>query len=67
MVKSLDLVNKCIGVKRKIIEIEFNEDIRKIKCSIPDDQLWGAIKDVLLLEEYEMFDDFKIINSKIKL
>lgn len=66
MIKSLDLVNKCIGVKRGIIEIEFNENIRKIKCSIPDDQLWGAIKDVLLLDEYEMFDDFKINKSKDK-
>lgn len=64
--ESLDLVNKCIGVKREIIEIEFNEGGGKIKCSIPDDQLWGAIKDVLLLEEYEMFDDFKINKFKNK-
>jgi hypothetical protein len=52
--KPLDLVNKCIGVRGKIIDIEFNEDGRRIKCLIPDDQLWIAIKDVLLLEGFKL-------------
>jgi len=64
--KPLDLVNKCIRVKGKIIDIEFTEDGKKIKCLIPDDQLWIAVKDVLLLEEYEMFDNFKINNFNNK-
>lgn len=45
---------------KKILEVQFKDCSGVIrKARVPDDSLWGAVKDVLLLEEYEMLCPFK--------
>ena len=62
----MKLVDLALGVKGKIIEVEF-EDWSGVlrKARIPDDQLWGAVRSILLLEENEMIYPFKPKNMDI--
>jgi FkbM family methyltransferase len=56
---TLGLINLLVGVRGEVVEVKFKDwggAVVKILC--PVDQLWYGIKDVLLLEEYEMLPVF---------
>jgi FkbM family methyltransferase len=47
------LLRRLAGASGNIDRIVFNEDSRTLNCLVPDDSLWIAVKDNLLLTEYE--------------
>jgi len=59
-----NLVNTVLGVKGRIIRVKFIENSKKFSCTIPDDQLFISVKDLVLLEEYELLDDFSLDNFR---
>jgi FkbM family methyltransferase len=48
-----DLLRRALGVKGEIDCVMFQEDSRQFVSLIPDDNLWIAVKDNLILSEYE--------------
>jgi hypothetical protein len=47
------LLRKLAGASGNIDPVVFNEESRTLNCLVPDDSLWIAVKDDLLLTEYE--------------
>jgi len=47
------LLNRLIGQKARTRTVVFDEAGRSIECVVPEDDLWGAVKDNLLFQEYE--------------
>ena len=47
------LIASLIGARGDVREVRFSEGGNKYIAYVPDDSLWGAIKDVLILSEYE--------------
>ena len=53
------LLDWILGVQGGVIDVEFkNWNNNLCRVYIPDEQMWISIKDVLLLEEYEMLPSF---------
>jgi FkbM family methyltransferase len=47
------IVRNGLGVRGDIKRVVFEEGTHRISCLVPDDNLWGAVKDNLILSEYE--------------
>lgn len=58
------LLNAFLRPKGNIIRVKFEVDGRIFEALVPDDQLWIAIKDVLLNREYEYLPGFELHNFK---
>lgn len=50
---SQSLLQRVLGVSGRIRPIRFRESDRQYDCLVPDDSLWSAVKDNLILREYE--------------
>jgi FkbM family methyltransferase len=48
-----NLVTWLIGGRGGVRRVVFREGDRTLDCLVPDDNLWGAVKDNVLLSEYE--------------
>lgn len=66
MVDIVGVINRALRVKGNLIKINFIVDRRKFEAFVPDDQLFFAIKDVLLNREYEYNPEFELLNFKGK-
>lgn len=64
MVDIINLSNRVLRSKGNLIRIKFTVNDNKLEAFVPDDQLFGAIKDVLLNREYEYLPDFELVNFK---
>lgn len=64
MVSILSIVNKILHVRGNLLNIEFSikdkNMSRVFRAFVPDDQLFVAIKDVLLNREYEYLPEFEL-------
>jgi FkbM family methyltransferase len=47
------LIRRVLGERGDLRRIRFREGSRSIECFVPDDSIWIAVKDNLLLHEYE--------------
>ena len=47
------VLRRAVGVKGNIARIVFTEGSKTFECFVPDDSLWIAVKDNLILSEYE--------------
>ena len=65
-IMTMKLVNKLLGVGGDLIAIEFRLKNASYVAYVPDDQLWGAVKDILLNREYEVLPEFELKNFKNK-
>ncbi|RLE90918.1 MAG: hypothetical protein DRN04_14005 [Thermoprotei archaeon] len=61
-----NVANKLLGVKGDIIRVRFRVEGRVLEAYVPDDEMWGAIKDILLNREYEYIPGFELENLKDK-
>ena len=61
-----NVVNKLLGVKGNIIKVRFRVGRRVLEAYVPDDEMWGAVKDILLNREYEYVSGFELENLKDK-
>jgi FkbM family methyltransferase len=59
---SASLTNWILRCKGNIIKVNFEVDGRWFEVFVPDDQLFGAVKDVLLNRVYEYLLDFELTN-----
>ncbi len=59
-----NIINKLLNIHGSIINIKFLENDNIFECYIPDDQLLDTIKSILILEEYEMLDNFDLSNFR---
>jgi FkbM family methyltransferase len=46
----------------KLVRVKFSVDGKKFTAYVPDDNIWGAVKDVLLNREYEFLPEFELCN-----
>ena len=46
-------IRRVVGNGRQVRTIEFSHAGREYECLVPEDSLWGAVKDNLILSEYE--------------
>jgi FkbM family methyltransferase len=46
-------IRRLVGEAGATTQVAFTEGGKRFLCSMPDDNLWGAVKDILLLSEYE--------------
>jgi FkbM family methyltransferase len=46
-------IQKLIGARGRVVEVAFRDRERRFRASVPDDNLWGAVKDILILREYD--------------
>ena len=56
------MLNIILGSKKRIVHIAFKTNNRTFGISIPDDQYWGSVKDVLLNRVYEFDVEFELKN-----
>lgn len=56
------LSNWVLRCKGNLVKINFEVDEKQFKAFVPDDQLFGAVKDVLLNRVYEYLPDFELTN-----
>lgn len=62
------LMNRIAGGCRgNIITVKFSVENRDFEAYVPDDELWGAVKSILLSREYEYLPEFELNNFKDKL
>ena len=52
----------CAGSFGDVTETEFVSGNRRLTASVPSEELWGSIKDVLVYEEYELMSPFSCAN-----
>lgn len=52
-VRGEHLLKRVVGNKGSIRRITFEENFRTFDCLVPEQSLWGAVKDNLILSEYE--------------
>ena len=62
VVNVYNVVNKILGVKGNIIKVRFRVGRRVLEAYVPDDKMWGAVKDILLNREYEYLPEFELCN-----
>lgn len=63
---TIDFVNKILNLKGMITKIRFNVDGKIFEAFVFDDEIYGAVKDILLNREYEYLPNFELINFKGK-
>jgi FkbM family methyltransferase len=54
------LIDFLIGANNSISSVRFSFNGRKFNIDVPDDELFGAVKDILLLGEYERHPSFRL-------
>jgi FkbM family methyltransferase len=62
----LKVANKVLRVKGNLLRISFEVDGKNYQAFVPDDELFGAVKDVLLNREYEYLPEFELNRVKGK-
>jgi len=70
MPRNIDLVsvsNKVLQSRGKLVKIDFTVNQKRLEAFVPDDQLFVAVKDILLNREYEYLPDFELINFRNKI
>ncbi|TRZ49439.1 MAG: FkbM family methyltransferase [Dehalococcoidia bacterium] len=60
------IANKVLRTKGNLLNINFKVNGRSYRAFVPDDQLFGAIKDILLNREYEYLPEFELNRFKGK-
>ncbi|MBS3069311.1 FkbM family methyltransferase [Candidatus Micrarchaeota archaeon] len=60
-------VNGFLGIRNNVIKIGFEAEGKKMHARVPDEELFIAIKDVLLNREYEYKSEFELVNFRGKL
>jgi len=58
------IVNRLLRVRGNIVRIRFSVADSLYEAYVPDDEYWGAVKDILLNREYEYLPEFYIENLK---
>ena len=56
----VSVANKIFRAKGNLLNIKFEVNGKLYNVFVPDDQLFGAIKDVLLNREYEYLPEFEL-------
>ena len=56
------IISKILGIKGNLLNIKFRVENQNLEALVPDDEQWGAIKDVLLNREYEYLEEFSLKN-----
>jgi hypothetical protein len=56
----VSVANKVLRAKGNLLNISFEVDGRFYRTFVPDDQLFVAIKDILLNREYEYLPEFEL-------
>ncbi len=59
---SASLSNCILRCKGNIVRVNFEVDGKGFEVFVPDDQLFGAVKDILLNRVYEYLPDFELTN-----
>lgn len=54
------VANRFLRAKGNLLKINFEVDEKPYRAFVPDDQLFGAIKDILLNREYEYLPEFEL-------
>lgn len=62
MVDIVGLTNKIFSVKGNLLNVNFSVDGKDLKAFVPDDQLFIAIKEILLNRQFEYLQDFELSN-----
>jgi len=66
MIDVIRITNYILRVKGNLLRINFVVEGKNYRAFVPDDQLFIAIKDVLLNREYEYIPEFELLNYKGK-
>ncbi|MGB9778751.1 MAG: FkbM family methyltransferase [Candidatus Bathyarchaeales archaeon] len=56
----INIANKVLRAKGNLLNINFEVNGKLYNAFVPDDQLFGAIKDILLNREYEYLPEFEL-------
>jgi FkbM family methyltransferase len=56
----VSVANRVLGAKGNLLNISFEVDGKLYNAFVPDDQLFGAVKDILLNREYEYLPEFEL-------
>jgi FkbM family methyltransferase len=56
------VVRLALKSRGELVRVKFSVDGKKFTAYIPDDNIWGAVKDVLLNREYEFLPEFELHN-----
>ena len=59
-----EYVNRLLGIKGNIIKVKFRMENKVYEVYVPGDEMWGAIKDILLNREYESLHGFELKSLK---
>jgi len=63
----VSISNRILRSKGNLIRINFAVDGTELRAFVPDDEVFGAVKDVLLNREYEYLSDFELVNFEDKI
>lgn len=50
------------GFEGELIDVTFLSGRKRMKALVPTNELWVAVKDVLVYEDYELYEDFRLAN-----
>jgi len=56
----ISVTNRIIRTKGNLLNVNFKVNEKLYRAYVPDDQLFGAIKDILLNREYEYLPEFEL-------
>ena len=59
--------NRILHSRGNLVKINFTVNQNELEAFVPDDQLFVAVKDILLNREYEYLSDFELVNFRDKL
>jgi FkbM family methyltransferase len=59
-----NVLKTALGIKGQLAMVQFEVNSRKLEVTVPDDQYWISIKDILLNREYEYISGFALRNFK---
>jgi FkbM family methyltransferase len=67
MIDLVSITNRVFHSRGNLLKIDFTVDQNKMRVFVPDDQLFLAVKDILLNREYEYLHDFELANFRNKI
>jgi hypothetical protein len=53
-------ISRCLGARGKTLKVNFDVEGKRFQAYVPDDALWGPVKDILLNREYEYAPEFEL-------
>lgn len=59
-----NIISMIIARQNKIGKIKFKIENKYFRVYVPNDELWGAVKDILLNREYEYLPEFELKKFK---